>query len=170
MNHIFEQSFIKKLDCGLIKATPLDVLRWNKDVGKFVMDFISTLPKKHWTVDIKVHMLMPGQYPCIPGWHVDLVPRSADGKQDFYRVDTSQKMYLLVSGPPFTEFRDGRKINPGRFTEFTQEDEHRGTISREHCWRMFIRIAPSEIYPQNPPGLINRRHCQIYLDSERFKW
>jgi hypothetical protein len=170
MNFIFEQSFLKTLDCGLIKASFLDVLRWNKHVGLFVIRFIETLPEPSYTIDIKVHMLMPGQFPCIPGWHLDLVPRGSDGKQMMDRIDASQKMYLLVSGPPITEFRDGRKIVPGEFTEFTQLDEHRGTVSTEHCWRMFIRIAPSSIYPKNEPEMTSRRHCQVYLDAETFKW
>lgn len=29
----------------------------------------------HWVVDTRTHMLMPGQYPAIPGWHCDGVPR-----------------------------------------------------------------------------------------------
>src|SRR5580700_1237659 len=35
-------------------------------------------------VDTRVHMLMPGWYPCIPGWHHDDVPRTrADGQPDY---------------------------------------------------------------------------------------
>lgn len=32
--------------------------------------------KKHIVVDTKVHMLMPGQCPAIPGWHTDGAPRA----------------------------------------------------------------------------------------------
>lgn len=169
---IFEQDFLKKLDCGVIKASIFDVLKWNKHVGKFILDFLMKQEKNidEWTIDIKVHMLMPGQYPCIPGWHIDLVPRGDDGKQMMDKIDASQKMYLLISGPPITEFRDGRKIIPGEFVEFTQMDEHRGTAADSHCWRMFIRIAPSKIYQKNLSEDTSRRHCQIYLDSENFKW
>jgi hypothetical protein len=35
-------------------------------------------------IDTRVHMLMPGWYPCIPGWHHDDVPRSrSDGQPDY---------------------------------------------------------------------------------------
>lgn len=35
-------------------------------------------------IDSRVHMLMPGWYPCIPGWHHDDVPRTrSDGQPDY---------------------------------------------------------------------------------------
>lgn len=38
-----------------------------------------THSRKYVVVDVKVHMLMPGQCPAIPGWHVDGTPRHPDG-------------------------------------------------------------------------------------------
>lgn len=35
----------------------------------------------HPVIDTKVVLLMPGQYPCIPGWHCDGVIRKARGEQ-----------------------------------------------------------------------------------------
>ncbi len=35
-------------------------------------------------IDSRVHMLMPGMYPCIPGWHHDDVPRERSDKQPNY--------------------------------------------------------------------------------------
>jgi hypothetical protein len=35
-------------------------------------------------LDSRVHMLMPGWYPCIPGWHHDDVPRSTPTGQPNY--------------------------------------------------------------------------------------
>lgn len=32
-------------------------------------------PIKDGVIDVKIHMLMPNQYPCIPNWHYDLVPQ-----------------------------------------------------------------------------------------------
>lgn len=37
---------------------------------------------KHIVIDSRVHMLMPGQYPCIPGWHCDGVKRNMTGQPD----------------------------------------------------------------------------------------
>ena len=51
-------------------------------------------------VDSRVHMLMPGWYPCIPGWHHDDVPRTRADKQPNYGPgqDRSEHLLLLVNG------------------------------------------------------------------------
>lgn len=56
--------------------------------GQITRNFISALPQD-WqdcnpVLDSRVHMLMPGWYPCIPGWHHDDVPRSTPTGQPNY--------------------------------------------------------------------------------------
>lgn len=75
--------------------------------GPITQAFINALPQNSdvWRsrdiiFDSRVHMLMPGWYPCIPGWHHDDVPRErADGQPQYdspsYR---SQHVMALVSG------------------------------------------------------------------------
>lgn len=144
-------------------------------VPEDLADVMLDAPLDRWigdyVVDIKVHMLMPGQYPCIPNWHCDFIPR-VDGEQcwDAVDLDDPPKMYLWIDGPPITEFRDGREVVPGEWVTFTQLDEHRGVASEEHCWRTFIRIAPVELLEPAPPEKWLRRHTQVYLDAENFKW
>lgn len=164
------QEFLQKLDCGLIRANIKNVQEWNSDIFNLIENSSNCFqyPVACYTYDIKVHMLMPSQYPCIPGWHLDLIPRNQNNKQDFSRIQPENKMYLWLSGTPITEFKDGRIIEPQKFIAFTQEDEHRGTASKEHTWRMFIRMSAFEHY--KPIKNSNRRHCQVYLDSEKFKW
>ena len=48
-------------------------------------------------------MLMPNQWPCIPNWHYDNVPRDQDGNQRFDLVDESKVMLMWVSGHPLPE-------------------------------------------------------------------
>jgi hypothetical protein len=36
----------------------------------------------HVVIDTRVHMLKPGWYPAIPGWHLDAIERGADGQPD----------------------------------------------------------------------------------------
>lgn len=44
--------------------------------GVITRSFLRFLdPRVKWVIDSRVHMLMPGWYPCIPGWHHDDVPR-----------------------------------------------------------------------------------------------
>lgn len=51
---------------------------WDKG-GKVTRAFIDALPggwERDVVIDSRVHMLMPGWYPAIPGWHHDDVPRA----------------------------------------------------------------------------------------------
>lgn len=54
--------------------------------GPLTQAFLDTIePAYHdGIIDTRVHMLMPGWYPCIPGWHHDDVPRTRkDGQPDY---------------------------------------------------------------------------------------
>lgn len=131
------------------------------------------LPRNEYLVDVKVHMLMPGEFPCIPNWHRDFVPRD-ESKSKLPHLISGEKMYLWVSGAPFTEFMEKgalKKIEGCTWKSFTQNDVHRGVASEIHTWRCFIRVIPAKFVH---PGTLNvgtlRRHSQVYLDAEKFKW
>lgn len=162
-----------KQHCGVHQASYADMLKYMPDLynKKLLKDFPENPYDFIW--DVKVHMLMPGQYPCIPNWHYDNVPR-VNNKQDFDLVTPDLPMYIWLSGPPLTEFRRGDKawkIKPKEWNRFTQCDEHRGSISDSFCWRGFIRATHKGILAQNKPGeSCLRRHSQVYLDASNFKW
>lgn len=158
-----------KLHCGVHQASFFDVGEFLPEVYVLIL---KTFPENpfDFTWDIKIHMLMPNQWPCIPNWHVDNVPRDENNKQDFSKIQLDKPMYLWLSGPPITEFRDGRKIEPNTWTKFTQEDEHRGTMSTEFQWRCFIRATHKDILKPKLFGETLRRHSQVYLDANSFKW
>lgn len=72
--------------------------------GPVTQAFISVLPPE-WSdnviFDSRVHMLMPGWYPCIPGWHHDDVPRRRlDGQPSYTAFDDPpvQHIMALVNG------------------------------------------------------------------------
>ncbi len=49
-------------------------------------------------IDSRVHMLMPGWYPCIPGWHHDDVPRTrSDGQPNYEDAQRSEHGIFLVN-------------------------------------------------------------------------
>lgn len=48
---------------GALEKLPNEFLFWGRDV----------------VVDTKIHMLMPGMIPAIPGWHTDGIPRDEKG-------------------------------------------------------------------------------------------
>lgn len=72
--------------------------------GSITQEFLYGLPEE-WlhlplAIDTRVHMLMPGWYPCIPGWHHDDVPRTrADGQPNYGPgQDRSTHIMALVNG------------------------------------------------------------------------
>lgn len=160
-----------KQHCGVMRATFEELKELMPDLACIEETFPSDVNYFIW--DVKVHMLMPKQYPCIPNWHLDNIPR-VDGEQDFSLVKTDKPMYLWISNTPLTEFRKDDKswfIEPQEWIRFYQTDEHRGTISEKFQWRGFIRATHKDILPPREEGhMVLRRHCQVYLDENTFMW
>lgn len=154
-----------KQHCGVHQAPYNKVLELMPDVK----EILDTFPDNPWdfTWDVKVHMLMPRQYPCIPNWHTDNVPRE-NGLQRFDQIKPNLPMYAWISGPPLTQFKHGY-IAPRTWIRFTQLDEHRGTESGEFCWRGFIRATHQGILMPKASDYL-RRHAQVYLDAEKYQW
>lgn len=92
-----------------IKAEPMlfqcDLNRASKLGGPITSEFLSLLPRE-WResslrIDSRVHMLMPGWFPCIPGWHHDDVPRTRlDSQPDYENVRRAQHLMVIVSSVP----------------------------------------------------------------------
>ena len=61
---------------------------------------------ENWIIDSRVHMLMKGWYPCIPGWHHDDVPRNTPNSQPNYKDPEylSEHVMLLVGDASRTEY------------------------------------------------------------------
>jgi hypothetical protein len=70
--------------------------------GAITRSFLDAVGERgaHGVFDSRVHMLMPGWYPCIPGWHHDDVPRSrSDGQPNYVNPEYRAKHVLgLVNG------------------------------------------------------------------------
>lgn len=85
--------------------------------GALTNEFLHLLPadwqQSPLIIDSRSHMLMPGWYPCIPGWHHDDVPRTrADGQPNYAmgQMRAEHVMALVSSNDePFcqTEFALG---------------------------------------------------------------
>lgn len=165
-----------KQHCGVHQGTFEDIEELMPDLVPLILDTFPDLPYEY-TWDIKVHMLMKGQYPCIPNWHRDMVPRDENGKEDLSKLQLDKKMYLWLSGGPLTEFRETGFVKPEEWHEFTQNDEHRGHPSKYFCWRGLIRATHNDLRigdknVNNPFGKHSayRRHTQVYLDANNFNW
>lgn len=154
-----------KQHCGVRCATHTRVIELMPDIEPIIMTFPDLLSDFSW--DVKVHMLMPRQYPCMPHWHTDNVPR-VNGLQRFDLNKPEWPMWMWLSGPPLTQFKHGYVL-PERWHRFTQLDEHRGTAAAEFGWRCFIRATHYKIrVPRDGDNL--RRHCQVYLDEDTYQW
>jgi hypothetical protein len=155
---------------GVHKATYNELCELMPDLRKIKDTFPDNVEDFYW--DVKVHMLMPNQFPCIPNWHYDNIPRHK-GKQDFDKCDYTKPMYLWLSGTPLTEFEFNTteyKIEPKKWFKFNQGSKHRGTISKDFTWRGFIRATHKDLMIRSEDHNPLRRHSQVYLDSENFTW
>ena len=150
--------------CGVLLAPIAAVHDLMPEVGALIAAKFPDDPEK-FTWDVKVHMLMPLQYPCIPNWHCDAVPRE-NGIQKFHCVQPDLPLYLWLSGPPLTQF-EGGYLQPGAWHRYTQLDKHRGVPASEFCWRGLIRATHSELQPPQQGDHL-RRHSQVYLDAATY--
>jgi hypothetical protein len=160
-----------KQHCGLIEATPVQLFDLMPDVYPLLDTFPESINDFWW--DVRVSMLMPGQWAAIPNWHFDHIPRKGsrtNPQRDFKAVKPELPMYMWLSGPPFTEFKDGREVKAETWIKFNQLDSHRAVPAEEHCWRGFIRAVHKGIVPVRHDVPVLRRHSQVYLDSAKFSW
>lgn len=100
---------------GLFRAN-MDTVKEHIPFAVEVIEGLGLSPEllSQYEVDIKIHMLMPDQYPCIPNWHCDNVPRGENNALDYNKAVLQSHtlvnckevvpMFLWVSGTPCTEF------------------------------------------------------------------
>ena len=168
-----------KQHCGVIQGEYSDLIELMPDLTELLRTFPENPTDFIW--DVKVHMLMPNQYPCIPNWHRDMIPRDENMKEDESRIDDTKPMYLWLSNGPLTIFKDefGEEflVEAKKWKKFTQRDWHCGQISDKFQWRGLIRACHKDLgiadkKVNNPFGNKNplRRHTQVYLDANNFKW
>lgn len=115
-NPLFTAGHIEDPSDDVIKSTPA---LWNCDLdtaikygGELTRAALGAMnirgDRKNVIVDTKTHMLMPGFYPGIPGWHTDGVPRgpernpAAKADPDIFAQeemnDEAPRFHLLVTG------------------------------------------------------------------------
>jgi hypothetical protein len=91
------------------------------------------LLNKKLIIDSRVHMLMPGWYPCIPGWHHDDVARTRkDGQPNYTKMPYKSKHCAAIIGDAsVTEFMFGSisldipKLGKTIYKEWNNEINHR---------------------------------------------
>lgn len=141
--------------------------------GPITRAFIEKAGFEGGIVDTRSHMLMPGMWPCIPGWHHDDVPRDREDKQPNYRTPTYKAHHVmgLVSGELSpTEFLIGSvrldEVRPGEGNVYEKWDD-----------RINDAISGLARYPKNEHGgrlgvgstvrAIPSGHC-IFFNADDF--
>lgn len=183
MNQVQENPVIHDIDwskthCGVMLCSFEDTVKMMPEVKPIIDELLESgmleMDPSEYAVDVKIHMLMPKQFHCIPNWHRDFVPRDENLKRDFKALN-GEKMYMWLSGTPLTLYKDkdGNEFEKPaqQWHSFTQHDLHRGQESQEHTWRCFIRVIPKKfIHPTTINVGQKRIHTQVYLDSKKFNW
>lgn len=190
----YSADLLQTLPCGLFRAP----LYRAAELLPELADLYETAPveiPQDFEIDVKIHMLMRGQYPCIPNWHCDNVPR-IEGRLRYDLAEPDPGMFVWISGPPQTQFlarelelddapgthgdladmlenrypdAPRMTIGPNTWYRFDRLTPHRGRQVQESCWRIFARLTPKSITPQRPVLSQIRRHAQVYLPSN-FHW
>lgn len=106
---------------GLHNASLDDALKYGGDLTRAALGAMDLqMTKKHIIVDTKIHMLLPGMCPAIPGWHTDGVPRGAELKPEIKQppnIQAQEEMdtpifHLLVTGTScLTQFVHQKNID-----------------------------------------------------------
>jgi len=194
----FNNNVLETGVCGLFRA-PMHLA---SQLMPSMRDLVDSAPidnPEDYELDIKVHMLMVGQFPCIPNWHCDNVPRDESGLRFDLIRDDVPPMLLWISDGPETEFlsepeeavavpsshqETGRWINqaidqgeidtqfiePNAWYSMDQRTPHRGNRATKAGWRVFARATHKSIAPARPVNSVIRRHAQVYLDAATFGW
>lgn len=203
------QTIQKRFSTDEIKNEPMlfgcDLKHAIKYGGPITDCFVETLLKdgrnfryqQNLRFDSRVHMLMPGWYPCIPGHHHDAIPRTRlDGQPDYSQKHTVQHCLMLVNGDIApTEFAIGKitlpDIEPGekyykkwhplveqsnlekvkcpsnQLVYFDADTFHTGTKAVANGWRFFIRVS---LFSKEPIQNELRRQVQVYLENPVEGW
>ena len=68
----------------------------NEATRRFAYEAATALGTANIIIDTRVHMLMRGWYPCIPGWHHDDVDRGEDGQPSYPPTNSPRHVMCLL--------------------------------------------------------------------------
>jgi hypothetical protein len=110
----FAESYGGPLTRAVLRSLEKERHRWT--------EYIASHPGTHAVIDTRSHMLMPGQYPAIPGWHCDAYPRGKGGSgqpdleagdpECFHYVVTVSDQQRGVSNTAFLEGTVTVEVDP----------------------------------------------------------
>jgi hypothetical protein len=113
-------------------------------------------------LDSRVHMLMPGWYPCIPGWHHDDVERSREDGQPNYRTASYRPEFLMGivgSADCGTEFATGKFM--------LTEPEQCPVIYKQWHGEVELSVEKGGIVGGTPCGRVSVEPNLLYRFNDR---
>lgn len=119
--------------------------------GPITRAFLGSIPG-YWhdgIFDSRVHMLMEGWYPCIPGFHVDDAPRCdrKDGQPNHYNPSYKAEHVFAISGDcSLTQLLEGTVTLP--------EPADGSGITTYRMWDELLNAAPQGIVYQAHPNTL----------------
>lgn len=173
---------------GVISNAVMDVIRDSADYQWMLQQHARL--GYHPVIDTKSVLLMPGQYPCIPGWHCDGVIRSDKYAQpDPHTLGEPIWHYTCVLGNDATHFYGGsvkvdidekavwQSVNnyleayggvvhegsSGTVYAFKRDQLHRGPAATVRGWRYFFRLS----FYHMPTLNKIRNQVQVYVDISK---
>lgn len=167
--------------------------------GPITRAFLSCVPlsEGNMFLDSRVHMLMPGWWPCIPGWHHDDVERSRPDGQPNYHTASYRPWFamgLVGSAHCPTQFKTGAFSLPevengiiykewhpivdadhnqssfaqyGKVLLFDDRTLHQGTECVQGGWRWFGRVTYGN--PITPAAQV-RQNANVYMPVPMEGW
>jgi len=133
----------------VFSATPSFAYNNGGPLTKHAVDFISQFAdtkEDNVIIDTRVHMLKPGWFPSIPGWHCDAVPRDNNGHVllgSNRRKDIRHVLFVVDCGSgSLTEFPEGNSSLS--YLNFPPVDQ-----SKENLWGVRSQIIKGQIKAGN---------------------
>ena len=114
---------------------------------QFLEAISKVVDKDKIIIDSRVHMLMKGWYPCIPGYHHDDVPRERkDGQPEYYKPSYRSKHALVLYNAEVcpTQFALGNNV-------FSNPEDHK-IIYKEWHKEVQRLIDHNQLYVFNAPN------------------
>jgi hypothetical protein len=117
-------------------------------------------PGRYIVIDSRVHMLMPGMYPAIPGWHCDAWPRTDGGRgqpdpENKKDKEGVQHFVAMIGDCSRTEFMDETLVvNLDRervWESVSRGIEDEGSFETFHqAPNMIISFGPDQLHRATP--------------------
>jgi len=171
----FEQPDVSAFKTKTYKGATLKCALENSN--DYIREVINSIElngnRKNVLVDIKIHDIEKGKYPCIPGWHCDTVVNPLEESEDEIHhifVTGYASLTEFISEPISLEVDETKThqsllktfqdqidlINPRfesipscRITTYGRRDFHRGAIGKMNDKRLLIRVTESNILKPN---------------------